>query len=134
MPNPYELPLPPSSRALSNRAAIVGIGETDYADDYRASRAKDPDRQLPTPESLVSTAFDRALADAGLTREDIDGLSVSMIYGGPDAKTTAGVLGVRPRYLADEAGIMAGPLPRICAAIAEGKCDTVAMVYAAASR
>jgi acetyl-CoA acetyltransferase len=35
---------------------------------------------------------------------------------------------------AENGGIMAGPLPVICAEIAAGKCDTVAMVYAVASR
>lgn len=131
---PYGTPLPPSSPELSNRAAIVGIGETDYGLDYKASRSKDPNRELPTPETLIGTAFERALADSGLKRSDIDGLSVSMIYGGSDAAQTASQLGITPRYLTDEVGINSGPIPRACAAIAEGKCDTIALVYAAASR
>jgi acetyl-CoA acetyltransferase len=44
----------------------------------------------------------------------------------------AAQLGLGPRWLIDNVGIMAGPLPIVCAAIAAGACDTVAMVYAVA--
>jgi acetyl-CoA acetyltransferase len=110
------------------------VGETDYRLDYKAARAKAPGYEPPTPERLAKTAFERALADSGLTRGDIDGLSLSLIYGGPDAKTMAQTLCLDPRYLIDNGGILSGPLQIVCADIAGGKCDTVAMVYAAASR
>ncbi|CAN7332379.1 thiolase family protein [Phenylobacterium sp. LjRoot225] len=126
--------MPPPSRDLSCKAAIVGLGETDYHRDYQAARTRAPGYELPTPESLASSAFERALADSGLRREDIDGLSVSFIYGGPSGDEMAQLLGVRPRHVIEGGGIMAGPLPIACAAIAAGKCDTVAMIYAAASR
>lgn len=130
--------LPPPSRELSRRFAVVGLGETDYRQDYQAARlaAKNSDRNYRphTPEGLASTAFERALADSGLERKDIDGLSVSFLYGGPDARATADLLGLKPREFVDSRGIMAGPLPAACAAIAEGKCDTVALVYAVATR
>jgi acetyl-CoA acetyltransferase len=126
------LPLPPPDRALSARAAIVGLGETDYPLDYRAARSKAPDYDAVTQESLLATAFERALDDAGLTRGDIDGLSVSFTYGGPPPAEMAQQLGLAPRWLIDNVGIMAGPLPIVCAAIAAGECDTVAMVYAVA--
>jgi len=126
--------MPPSSRDLSRKAAIVGVGDTDFHQDYKAARAKAPGYELPTPESLASTAFERALADSGLRREDIDGLSVSFIYGGPNAASMAQVLGLTPRHLINNYGLLAGPLPGVCADIAAGKCDTVAMVYSAASR
>lgn len=126
--------MPPPSRELSRKAAIVGVGETDYHLDYQAARAKAPGYEPPTPESLATTAFERALADSGLRREDIDGLSVSFIYGGPDAASTAELLGLKPRHLMNAYPIMAGPLPMVCAEIAAGKCDTVAMIYSAASR
>ena len=32
--------MPPSDPALSGRAAIVGVGETDYHDDYQAERKR----------------------------------------------------------------------------------------------
>ena len=126
--------MPPPSNELSRRAAIVGLGETDYGLDYKAARTRAPGYEPPTPESLASTAFERALVDSGLRREDIDGLSTSFIYGGPSPVELAQHLGLRPRHLIEAGGILAGPLPIACAAIAAGKCDTVALVYAAASR
>jgi acetyl-CoA acetyltransferase len=126
--------MPPATPELSRKAAIVGLGETDYALDYQAARTKTPGYEFPTPESLAATAFERALADSGLKREDIDGISVSFLYGGPSALETADLLGVKPRYAVENGGIMAGPLPAVCGAIAEGKADTVAMIYAVASR
>jgi acetyl-CoA acetyltransferase len=127
-------PIPPASPHLSRKAAIVGIGETDYYRDYQAARARPEGHIWPTPESLTTTAFERALDDSGLTRADIDGISVSFLYGGPSAQETAQLLGLQPRHLIQTPGIMAGPLPIVCEAIAAGKCDTVAMVYAVASR
>jgi acetyl-CoA acetyltransferase len=129
---PLEMPAP--SRSASRKAAIVGVGETDYHLDYKAARSKPPGYELPTPESLASLAFERALEDSGLKRQDIDGLSVSFLYGGPDATAMADMLKLQPRYLAHNGGILAGPLPRVCADIIAGKCDTVAMIYAVASR
>lgn len=126
--------MPPATRDLSRKAAIVGVGETDYALDYKASRAKAPGYEHPTPENLATIAFERALADSGLRRDEIDGLSVSFLLGGPDATTTANMLGIAPRYCVENGSIMAGPLPRVCADIAIGKCDTVAMIFVAASR
>jgi acetyl-CoA acetyltransferase len=125
--------MPPPSREFSRKAAIVGIGETDYHRDYKAARAKAPDYK-PTPESLAKTAFERALADSGLKRSDIDGLSVSFTLGGPDIGEMTQYLGLKPRFAIENGGIMAGPLPVVCAAIAAGKCDTVAMVYGVTSR
>lgn len=134
MPEYSNIKMPPSSREMSRKAAIVGVGETDYGSDYKAARARQPGYEPPTLESLVGTAFERALADAGLTRSDIDGLSVSYIYGGPSPEATAGLLGLEPAYLIQNGGLMAGPLPVVCADIAAGKADTVVMIYAAASR
>ena len=126
--------IPKPSPELRDKAAIVGIGETDYAADYQAARTKRPGHALPTPESLSVTAFERALADSGLQREDIDGMSVSYIYGGPPPEEMAALLGLKTRYNIVNGNIMAGPLPRVCADIAAGKADTVVMIYAAASR
>lgn len=126
--------MPPPSRELGCKAAIIGVGETDYYLDYRAERAKAPGYEPPTTEGLVQTAFERALAESGLSRGDIDGLSLSFTYGGPDPDTMAQMLGINPHFRINNGNIMAGPLPVVCAAIAEGKCDTVAMIYAVASR
>ena len=130
----YTIEMPPAVRELSRKASIVGIGETDYADDYRAQRAKAPGYEPPTVESLAIRAFERALADSGLRREDIDGLTCSFTYGGPPPDEMAQMLGLSPAYRKANGNIMAGPLPVVCAAIAEGKADCVAMVYGVASR
>lgn len=126
--------MPPASAALSRKAAIVGVGETDFHLDYKASRAKAPGYEPPTPELLATTAFERALADSGLERSDIDGVAVSFLHGGPSPQETAELLGLKPKFAVQNGGIMAGPLPNACAAIAAGEADTIAMIYAVASR
>ena len=134
MPGYGSADMPAASREFGRQAAIVGVGETDYHLDYKAQRAKAPDYAAPTVESLSLLAFERALADAGLTRTDIDGLAVSFTFGGPDPAAMAELLGVKPRYCIANGNIMAGPLPVVCAAIASGQADTVAMVFSVASR
>ena len=127
-------PMPPSARELSRKAAIVGLGETDYGKDYAAERAKAPGYEGPGLDSMCLLAFERALADSGLTRDDIDGLSGSFTFGGPDPAGLATMLGVRPRFAITNGNIMAGPLPVVCNAIARGEADTVAMIFCIASR
>lgn len=126
--------MPDAARALSRAAAIVGLGESDYHADYQAARAKAPGYEGHTSESLAVLAFERAIADAGLERDEVDGLSVSFLYGGPGPAETSELLGIRPRHLDQGGGIMVGTIPSAVAAIAEGKCDTIALVYAAATR
>jgi acetyl-CoA acetyltransferase len=126
--------VPPPARQLSRRVAVIGVGESDYHLDYQAERKRAPGYEAPHAEDLAKTAFERALADAGLAREDIDGISVSFTYGGPPPQEMAELLGLKPRYAIDNGNIMAGPLPVVCADIAAGKADTVAMIYAVASR
>ena len=128
------LVMPPSARELSRKAAIVGLGETDYGQDYAAERAKALGYEPPGVDSLCLLAFERALADSGLSRDDIDGLSGSFTFGGPDPAALAATLGISPRYAIANGNIMAGPLPVVCDAIARGEADTVAMVFCVASR
>ena len=129
-----KLRMPPSDSAFARKAAIVGIGETDFHADYTAQRAREPGYQPPSPEDLAITAFNRALADSGLERSDINGLAVSFTYGGPSEADMARMLGLTPRYLKRNGNIMAGPLPVVCADIARGEADAVAMIYMVASR
>jgi len=126
--------MPAATRALSRRAAIIGVGESDFGADYAAERAKVPGYEAPTLEGLIDKAFRRALDDAGLEAKDIDGLAVSYTYGGPAAEELAPELGITPRYAVANGNIMAGPLPRVCADIAAGKADLVAMIFCVASR
>ena len=114
--------VPEPTRELSGKAAVVGVGESDYRADYQAARAKSPGYQGQTAETLATVAFDRALADSGLRHDEIDGLSVAFLYGGPTAAETAATLGLTPRYLTERGGgICAGPIPVACDALARGE-------------
>jgi acetyl-CoA acetyltransferase len=64
-------------KATSNIAAVVGIGATDFADDYRASRSGKP--SSTDIYGYAARAFKAALDDAGLRRDDIDGLVASQV-------------------------------------------------------
>lgn len=125
-------PVPPE-QAWSRRVGIVGVGETAYGADYRKSRSGLEDSRT-IPDDLAKQAFERALEDGGLRREDIDGLSVSLRYGDFEPEDVAHHLDIKPRYAAVARGIIAGPIPSAVAALMSGKCETIALVYAAAPR
>lgn len=59
-----------SDRDIANKTAIVGIGTSDFGELYRNL---DPER---TKEELAIAALKEALEDAGLNKENIDGLVV----------------------------------------------------------
>ncbi len=127
--------VPDPTPEKSRKSAIVGVGESDFHADYQAARAKDPAYEGHTSESLAVIAFERALADSGLTREDIDGLGVNYLYGGPSATETATMLGLSPKHIMGQSGgICAGPIPAACQAISDGHCDTVVLIFSAATR
>jgi acetyl-CoA acetyltransferase len=72
---------------LKNKAAIAGVGSSVYG--RRLNRS---------PIDLAGEAIQAALADAGMGRDDLDGLVVT--FGSPigaDADTVAQVLGLRLR-------------------------------------
>ncbi len=122
------------SRELSRRVAIVGVGETDYGKDYSASRKRSSDYVPADAVSLAETALSRALTDAGLGRADIDGLSICFMYGRPEVGELCHALGVEPKYVAPDGTMLDDIVPPAVEALASGKCDTMALVYAAASR
>jgi acetyl-CoA acetyltransferase len=106
---------------LADQAAVVGVGETDYPADYRRARAGE---RYSDSYGYATTAFKRALLDAGLARDDIDGLIV-----GPTLsyERTAEVLGIEPRWAARGdavTSIFEGVL-----AITSGLAECVALVY-----
>lgn len=106
---------------LADQVAIVGVGETDYPADYRRARAGE---RYSDSYGYAATAFTRALADAGVGREEIDGLIV-----GPTLsyERTAEILGLEPRWAASGdaiASIFQGVL-----AITSGLAECVALVY-----
>jgi acetyl-CoA acetyltransferase len=124
--------IPSLPAELSNTVAVVGVGETDYGADYRASRAHPPDYVPPTAESLGAQAFARALADSGLEPGDIDGLCTSFLYGGPAPADFAAAVGITPSYAVPANGMM--PFLSGVEAIASGRCETIALVHAIPSR
>jgi acetyl-CoA acetyltransferase len=108
-------------RRLADEVAVSGVGETDYAEDYRRTRAGE---RFSDGYAYAATAFKRALADAGLTRDDIDGLIVgpTLAY-----ERTAEVLGLEPRWAAQ--GDAVNAVFQGVLAITSGLAECVALVY-----
>ena len=106
---------------LKHSAAIAGIGVSDWASDYRRCRSGE------RPDDLYgygATAFRRALTDAGIRREDVDGLIVgpTLAY-----ERTGEVLGLNPRWGGQaDAGLA---MIQACMAISCGLARVVALVY-----
>ena len=76
--------MPEMTAENSRKVSVVGVGETDFHDDYRAERKREPGWEPKTTEELCKTAFDRALADSGRKTAIavIDGLFASDIHAG----------------------------------------------------
>ena len=121
-------------RELARTVSIVGVGDSDYAADYRASRAAGPGYVPPDDLSLATIAFERAVADSGLRREDVDGLNTCFMYAPADVGEVCSTLGIHPRYALAEGNIMDDVIPPAVVALASGRCDTIALLYAAAPR
>ncbi len=126
--------MPATKRANSRRVSIVGIGESDYHDDYRAEREKKEGWEPPTFEDLGKLAFERALADSGLKKSEIDGLALSYTFGGPDPEIFVPMIGIEPKRVWQNGHIMAGPLPAACGEIIAGNNDVIAMLFTVANR
>lgn len=104
-------------------AAIVGVGHTDY-------RALYEDRDTERDAfSLAAEALERALADCGLRKDDLDGLICSRI----EYARLANVLGMHnPRFVHDleASGRMSGvALQEAVAVVSSGLASVVACVY-----
>ncbi len=118
--------------AASGQVAVVGVGETDYGADYRAARSAGDGFVPPDAEALGRRAFERALADSGLGRGDVDGLCASFPYGGAAPEAFAAALGVSPRHTMRGGGMM--PFLAAVQAVATRQCDTMAVVHSLPSR
>ncbi|MGH7114353.1 MAG: thiolase family protein [Stellaceae bacterium] len=102
-------------------AAVVGVGHSDWVTDYARTRAGD------TPHDsygYAAIAFRAALADAGIAREEIDGLIV-----GPTTayERTGEILGINPRWGGQADAMLA--VIEACTAIRAGLAEVVALVY-----
>ena len=105
---------------MRGRVAIVGIGAT--------AQGELPGR---TADDISIEALRLALADAGLTKDDLDGLITGKSYGGTGIDTTVGRLaGLNPRYSATlDYGTCNFSLHLAAMAITSGLASTVALTY-----
>lgn len=108
--------------SMRNRvAAVVGVGHTDWVGDWKRVRAGErPDDCY----GYAAGAFRNALADAEMTRDQIDGLIV-----GPTTayERMAEVLNMNVRW-GDQADAVLS-VAQACMAIETGMADVVALVY-----
>src|SRR2546425_11617406 len=110
-----------TTTGIRDRPAIVGVGTSRFV-------VKTPE----TPLRLATQAFKAALADAGLTRDDVDGLVINIGWPlGVDYDRFAEVCGLRIRF-ADQSwthGRFVGPtLQHAAMAVASGLARVVACV------
>lgn len=107
--------------SLRRSAAVLGIGTSDWATDYRLCReGKRPDDAY----GYGATAYARALADCGLDRSLVDGLicGPTLAY-----ERTGEILGIDPRWGGQADAGMA--MIQACMAIHSGLARVVALVY-----
>jgi acetyl-CoA acetyltransferase len=119
--------------SVRGKAAIVGIGETPV--DRLGSRPGEPRRPM---QDYLSEAMRLALADAGLSKRDLDGQGLGAIYSAGQSRPfwpaeAAEILGVSPGLLL--AGGQGGAsavslLGQASAAIAAGLIDLALIVAA----
>ena len=82
---------------LKDTVAVVGVGETDYGKDYRGAGGQTVSKGEARYDSytLASRALKRALDDAGLKKDDIDGVCVGGTLSGERASEQ---WGLNPRW------------------------------------
>ena len=106
-------------RSLSNRAAVIGVGNTAYG-------------SFPETDEygLAAQAFRAAIADCGIDKDQVDGLVVCRI---PYYARMGEVLGLNPRWTLTMPphGRMSGmSVIEAVMALATGQATTVALLYA----
>jgi acetyl-CoA acetyltransferase len=108
-------------RSLKRVAAVVGVGHSDWVGDWHRVRAGERPGDC---YAYATSAFRNALADANMTRAQIDGLIV-----GPTTayERMAEVLNMNVRW-GDQADAVLSVV-QACMAIESGMADVVALVY-----
>ena len=106
---------------LAKVGAVIGVGQSDYVGDYARVRAGEKPHDS---YGYAAIAFRDALADAGISRDDIDGLIV-----GPTIayERTGEILGINPRW-GGQADAMLAVIEALMA-IKSGMAEVVALVY-----
>lgn len=109
-----------SARAIRGQVAVVGVGTTAQG-------------ELPgkSADEIAVDAFRLALADAGISKDAVDGLITCRSYGGFGIDTEIGRLaGLNPRYSATlDYGTCNFSLHLAAIAIHAGLASTVAIMY-----
>src|SRR5262245_36039751 len=105
---------------LGDVAAVVGIGHTDWPEDY--ARVRTGGKPYDS-YGYAAVALKRALDDAGLRASDVDGLMVGQL-----AYERAGeIFGISPRW-GGTCGAVDGVVQALMA-ISAGLAEVVALVY-----
>jgi acetyl-CoA acetyltransferase len=113
--------------SVRGKTAVVGAAESDLGEVGPGF----------TPLDLIGQATERALADAGLQREDIDGLFSASVYYQMPTLSAGEYLGIRPRY--SDATMMGGSsfvshLLHAASAIEAGLCEVALITYGSTQR
>lgn len=113
--------------SLRGGAAIVGVAESDLGEVGGGF----------TPLDLIGQATSRALDDAGLEKEDVDGLFSASAYYHMPTLSVGEYLGIRPRY--SDATNMGGSsfishLFHAASAIDAGLCEVALIAYGSTQR
>ena len=110
-----------SGNSLSKVGAVIGIGQSDYVGDHARVRAG---AKPHDSYGYAAIAFNNALADAGIDRDDIDGLIV-----GPTVayERVGEILGINPTWGSQADAMLA--VIEACMAIRSGMAEVVALVY-----
>ena len=118
-------------RALAGKVAVVGVGDTNYGEDYRNNGAT---RRRGAPGAkdaytYAAEAFAMALAESGLKKSDIDGVVTD---GGLKTEVTCELFGLTPTW--PTSGGADGMIPTAVMAIMGGHCNTVALIKGTTQR
>ncbi len=110
-----------TTSGLKGVGAVIGVGESDYVADHARVRAGEKPHDS---YGYAAIAFSRALKDAGISRDDIDGLIV-----GPTVayERVGEILGINPTWGGQQDAMLA--VIEACMAIKAGLATTVALVY-----
>ncbi|GAA4336628.1 thiolase family protein [Pigmentiphaga soli] len=107
--------------STSQIAAVTGVGHTDWVEDYRRVRNGEKPHDS---YGYAALAFKRALEDAGISRDEIDGL----IVGPTTAYERMGeILNIDPRWGGQADAVQA--MFQAVMAIKSGMAEVVALVY-----
>lgn len=107
--------------SLKDTVAVVGVGETDYRQDYARARRGE---RYQDAYGYAAEAFRHALHDSGLPRSAIDGLIAGPSLAG---ERLGEVLGLDVRW-ADQADAV-NAVVKAALAIHAGVADCIALVY-----